>query len=117
MIKPQNVQLSLYKGATFDLTFRVNLCDGDYDTSDWNWRFLAETAGGEEVINHFSGDSPNFWAYDEDDYWTLTISDEATAAIVEIGPLRYKLDAHLPDGTVDRYLMGTISLYEDVDGV
>lgn len=116
MIEPQKKDLKIYKGATFQLNWRIK-CDGVYqDVSGWDWKFqAAELIGGTAVIDKNNTDSPAGITHDNDDenLNTLEITATETQNITSTGKLFYKLQAVDADGKTQRRLTGRILLLED----
>lgn len=116
MIEPQCIDFKLYKGATFQINWRI-MTDGAYiDVSGWTWALKASaTIGGAAVIDINNTDSPAGITHDTGDNHlnTAELSAVETAAITETGALFYKLQAVDADGKTQKRLTGRIYLVED----
>lgn len=113
MIKPVDYTLELYKGASFNLQFRIKDAGGIVvDVSEWVFIFKAvKTHGGDAAIDVRTDDESGAITID-DNYVTLNLSADVTAAITEKGVLYFELDSINADNERTRLVKGQIYMME-----
>ncbi len=101
----------LYKGAAFTFSFRLSR-DGRYIDPENVIFTLSKRAGGEEVYEKQYTDSPTSITVDDDDIWTVQLTDTETDDIDDDGELYMQIDA-VEDGVRERWGIGNVRVYED----
>lgn len=104
--------LKIYKGSRFTFSFRLAL-DGEYIEPPVDIIFTASNgAGGTQIIQKSYSESPTSITFDEDDVYTVELSDAETDEIEE-ALLYFQVDTINAAGKRDRWIIGHIKVYDD----
>jgi hypothetical protein len=110
---PVNRNISIYKGDTFDLEFRLRARSGEGDpggyvnlTGATGKAQIRLTEDSAEVLAEFAV------TCGADGTVLITLTAEQTAALVNGG--MYDVQIEFPDGSIKTYLRGTVSVVKEV---
>lgn len=111
MIIPVKRNIQIYKGADYDLAFRIKSGDGYLDLSTYDIRFRASDApGGSRIWDFETGTSPLYITINADGYAVIAIPNALTAA-VSLTDLYFEVDI-IKDGVVSRVMTGNAQMIE-----
>lgn len=106
MIIPVKRNIQIYKGADYDLSFRVQSGDEYLDLSTYTIRFrAADQPGGTRIWDFQTGTSPLYITVNADGYAVIAIPASVTGA-VSFTDLYFEIDI-IKDGVVSRVMAGS----------
>lgn len=100
----------MYKGAAFQIQFRLKRAGDNIDPSNVIIT-ISDKPGGTEKFKKEYAESPTAITIDDDGLWTMALTGDETET-VDVGELYIQVDA-VEDAQPERWITGTIRVYQN----